>query len=269
MPCRVRHRILERSPLVLVLAEVRFSPVLAMKGRLSEIQEELRASGFPGFESAIMHELQLAADQVPKITTAERWLFSDKTRATFIVLTQSSLALEITSYSTFESFLKSVELALRTIQKHVGPALSERVGLRYVNIIEPDSGRNLSYYLKPSMMALEPDALGAENLLWHIETVGSVAPGQVKVRLSQRNDTSVLPPDLLTPELASYALGSEQLRTVLDIDCSSAQSSDFDVSDLIEKLWMLHEYTDRAFTASVTAGALKAWGEKFIEHDQH
>jgi uncharacterized protein (TIGR04255 family) len=244
-----------------VLAEIRFSPVLKMDAKLPEIQEDLRTHGFPSFRRDTTHQIELSGDQPPKVTTGARWVFGAKDQRTFVVLSQESMAFEVTSYDSFESFMDILGPVLEVVGKQVEPVLSERVGLRYVNSINPQEGHDLSRYLRPSMMGLGPEELGAESLLWRVETAGTVPVGEIKVRLSQNLGGPLLPPDLLAPELVQieWSDGST-LRTTLDIDCSYETTADFDGLEILDRLWLLHDYTNRAFWASVTEEALTAWG---------
>jgi uncharacterized protein (TIGR04255 family) len=67
----------------------------------------------------------------------------------------------------------------------------------------------------------------------------------------------------MPPELALAREVPEGARiTLLDIDHFWEGSKDYDPGDLIECLWQLHEYTEKAFLSSVTDVALARWGKQ-------
>ena len=53
---------LHKSPLVMVLAQVRISHVAKMGDYVDDVQERLRRSGFPRFEEGRGHEILLRPD---------------------------------------------------------------------------------------------------------------------------------------------------------------------------------------------------------------
>lgn len=255
------HRLAD-APLVVVLSEVKFAPILTMDVSIPSIQDHLRRQGFPVFERHATHEIRISADEAPKFTALPRWVFGNKERDNFVVITESSVALETTNYSIFEEFTEGLETALDVVQKEVQPAFTERVGLRYINSIEPKVEQTINYYLRPSMRGLSPEQLGVESLLWRVETAGEIPNvGEIRVRLHQTQSNSRLPPDVVAPELGETGSDGDGVKTTLDIDCSAKEQTDFGSELLISKFWQLHNYTDKAFRAAVTPEALREWGD--------
>src|SRR5690349_15320447 len=97
---------LTRSPLVLVLCEVKFAPVLSMSEYVPAIQNKLRRSGFPGFEVAQIQNIEFTSPTVPpKISALSRWSFQSSDGNSSVILTTESFAIQTTVYDDFESFI--------------------------------------------------------------------------------------------------------------------------------------------------------------------
>lgn len=249
---------LEKSPLVLTLAQVRFSPVLQMKEYLPRIQEVLRKDGFPNFRENVVQELLFG--QSIKTERRERWLFSNKGQTETVVLTRDFVVLECSRYEVFDKFVERFRSVLDLIATEVETELSNRLGLRYVNLIRPEGEESVFDYLKPGLTGLPAAELGADSLLYRFESVAKTSEGQLALRVLQTEDGTFLPPGLDQSDLAfDVEVHAGDLVTTLDIDHFSAEERDFDPSALLEEFWKLHEYTDRAFRAAVTEHAMRQW----------
>src|SRR3989442_7935401 len=94
---------LARPPLVHVLAQVRFAPVLAIGQSIPSIQQKLKDLGFPRFEKSQIQNIVLSGP-TPKVDFLERWDFSDREKRAGVVLTQDFVVLQASNYSTFQDF---------------------------------------------------------------------------------------------------------------------------------------------------------------------
>lgn len=252
---------LHKSPLVMVLAQVRISHVAKMGDYVDDVQERLRRSGFPRFEEGRGHEILLRPGLQPEIREHSRWEFQNKERTAGIIVMQNAIVLQTNSYDTFDHFAKSLRLALEVIGDAVKPALVERLGLRYVDLIRPEVGESWTAYLKTGLHGLSPEAIGMAGGLQRHETVGSTKVGQLVVRCVQSTDGSVLPADL-SPSTLDYSKVSArpgEVVTLLDLDHFTPATRDYDVDQVMEALWSLHENLDVSFREAITEHALKKW----------
>jgi len=252
---------LTESPLVMVLAQVRFAPVLKMADYVPTLQESLRHRGFPGFGSQTLREIALG----PQLTVKEatRWLFANAEKTEVVVLTENFVVLETSRYTVFKDFAKRLQIVLEILEEEARLSLVHRLGLRFVDLILPNDGEELQEYLKPQLHGLKADDLGVDRLLNHFESRGTTDEGQLVIRLHQNDQGAILPPDLDSTTLVFDAKpGRDSLITLLDIDHSSETDRAFDVPDILDAMWRIHKYTDRAFLSSVTPEALKRWGKE-------
>jgi uncharacterized protein (TIGR04255 family) len=147
---KVDHRPLARSPLAVVVFQVRFEQNLAVAAgdTLLRIHEHLRGPDgpYPRVESQQMVSAQVQigsvgwAQPIPP-TQPVRGLRMRSNDGTWILSVMPDfLSLETTAYTTWtQDFRHRVEEILEAINEHVRPRVEERIGLRYVNrISEPE-----------------------------------------------------------------------------------------------------------------------------------
>jgi uncharacterized protein (TIGR04255 family) len=246
--------------LVLVLAQVRFSAVLAIDKYVPSFQERLRVEGFPRFQQEQVRSIELALGNVTQ-REMTRWHFRDRNASSAVTLTTEFLALQTNRYESFDKFLKMTRLATDAFVRDARPSLVERVGLRYVNLIRPNEGEGFTKYLRPGLLGLREEDLGIEPQIHRFEMVGRTPTGSLLVtRLAVSQDGTFLPPDLSDNPL-DYAidLPAEEVVAVLDIDHFDISPFDFDPSAIEERLWGLHDQIDLVFRSAVTEDALRSW----------
>jgi uncharacterized protein (TIGR04255 family) len=245
----------------MVLAQVRISHVAKMGDYVDDVQERLRGSGFPRCEEGRGHEILLRPGLQPEIREHSRWEFQNKERSAGIIVMQNAIVLHTNSYDTFDHFAKSLRLALEVIGDAARPALVERLGLRYVDLIRPDAGEAWTDYLKPGLHGLTPSAIGMTEGLQRHETVGATKVGQLVVRCVQSTDGGFLPADLspTTLDYAGLTLRQGELITLLDFDHFTPVTRDYDVDQVMTAMWELHENLDVTFREATTDLAMKKW----------
>jgi uncharacterized protein (TIGR04255 family) len=248
---------LKSSPLVYVLAQVVISPILTMQEYIPAIQERLRRKGYVKYKQAPTQEI-IFGSQI-QVSLLNRWIFSSKDDRKAIVITPNFIVIETTDYETFDTFILAIAEVLTIIQEITQVSLSERIGLRYVDVIRVEEGQMFSDYLHPGLLGISADQFGASKSLYRFETNALTPVGQLVLRLFQSDNASYLPPDInMESVISPLTINKDETITVLDIDHFSVQR-DFIPSDLIESMWELHDYTDRAFKAAVTPKALQFW----------
>jgi uncharacterized protein (TIGR04255 family) len=245
----------------MVLAQVRISQVAKMGDYVDDVQERLRQSGFPRFEEGRAHEILLRPALQPEIREHSRWEFQNKERSTGIILMRNAIVLHTNRYDTFERFAKSLRLALEVIGDAVKPALVERLGLRYVDLIRPEAGESWTAYLKPELHGLSPRGIGMTEGVQRHETVGKTKVGQLVIRCVQSTDGSILPADVSpsTLDYSAVTVRPGDLVTLLDLDHFSQDTRDYDVDAVMNAMWDLHENLDLSFREAITDHALKKW----------
>ena len=250
---------LRHAPLIYVVAQVRFSAIVAIEKYVPDIQEKLRHKGFPRFLKAQVQEVALQLDAAPKLSTSDRFEFQDKDASLGIVLQSNSVAVHTNRYSNYEDFEEHIKTALMAVNRVVGISLSERIGLRYVNLIRLKPNESWREYLHEGLLGLDSASIGVESWISNSQFIGKTHVGQLAVRCSRSGQP--FPLDLLTDTLHySLELAKEEIVTTLDFDHFVEETTEFKVAKAVSTLEQLHESLDKVFMAAVTSDALAKWG---------
>lgn len=255
---------LERSPLVLVLSQIRFPAVLKMHEHIEPIQDALRGLGFQRFEEEQIQQVTFGGP-APKMEQGRRWVFSTRDKTEAVILAQGFVVYETSKYDVFETFAERFSPVLDLIREQTAIEFAEGTGLRYLDLIRPTDALNASDFLRERVRGLSQEDLGAKHSRHQFITQAATEHGELNIRSFENTGPEFLPPDLVSTHLEFQvdldAVASETYR-ILDIDHIAKTEVDFTSEALIEKLWDLHEYSSKAFLAAVTQDAIRFWKEK-------
>lgn len=232
-----------------------------MEAFVPDIQEALRTQGFPKFRREETQDVVLVSPE-PRVTTSHRWVFTQKDDRTAVALATDFVALETTDYQMFEDFSELFRSVLEIVQEATGVALSQRLGLRYINFIRHQSDGQV--FLRSHLLGLTAEELGTQELARRVEVRAVTTIGGLTVRVFDVGPGVFLPPDLSHDalKLSSELISGEGPASILDIDSFTEEQLDFEPEKLILRAWELHEFIERAFRASVTEEALGRWSEE-------
>jgi len=251
---------LSRSPLLLVLAQVRFSPILQMDKFIPAIQERLRNEGFPKFQAMQSSTIQMPGVPALSQNPTVHWEFMDREDKKGIVLGTEGMSFTVSDYSTFEDFRVGLQIGLLTVQEIVKLELRTRVGLRYIDLVIPKEGKRVSDYVRPEILGLLQDKPPLQRLAYVSQLLCQSEIGKLILRCTHQIGGSVLPPDLQLLRLTlNKPLLLNQEFCVLDFDHFVEEQSDFDLGAVSSAFNDLHDVLDQSFRAAVTPEALKEW----------
>ena len=214
-----------------------------------------------------MRNIRISPASPPEMSVAPRFEFQNKERTCGIVVQSDSVAVHVSRYSSFDDFCSVMQYALDTVHSVVTLGLIDRVGLRYVDIVQPAEGETLAHYLHSGLLGLNDADVGARRSHRMSAYQGETEAGTLILRMSQRSDGGFLPPDVEPSPLSHAELGIRpgEVLTVLDFDHFrefTKEPLDFSTEDVVRYLWRLHNNTDLAFRSAVTEYALSAWGSE-------
>lgn len=258
---------LSKQPLILVLCQVRISPREQMLKYVPEIQEEFFRHGYPNFNAGKINQVRFGPDNI-ETSSQDRWEFRDKDCTTSVILLKDSFVLQTTAYGKFEDFVSQLKLASsiilsKTEHDQFGRVL--RIGLRYIDLIQPRDDEDFRYYLREGFHGLSDDVFKQGTGRARVEYAGQTDVdgnvGTMVVRISQNDKGKDLPPDLVAsaPKRAKR-VEKDELVTFVDID--HYLEGDFDPqSELIEKnTYRLHDHIIDTFHKHViTKEAVEVW----------
>ena len=150
MQRRCRYEPLSAQPLVLVLCQVRFSPVRQMEQYIPAIQDVFRRNGFPIERAGKVQQVTFGpGDGAPvQVVEQQRWEYRNREETWSIIVMQDSVIQQTTAYTRFEAFAEQLKLCVHTVlaeseQDRFG--VVQRVGLRYVDVVRPRSGKGYRF----------------------------------------------------------------------------------------------------------------------------
>jgi uncharacterized protein (TIGR04255 family) len=251
------------SPLVLVLCQVRFAPILAIGDYFPRIQDRLRLRGYPLAKNTPVQESLLTPTGLTS-HRRDRWQVANKASTQSVVVTENFLVLQTTAYSSFDAFVAELGLALETLATEVKQLLIQRIGLRYVDLVRDRGDETWTDFIQPGLHGIRSDAFADLTQSQLFQSVANTSTGTMIVRLFQNREGQVLPPDLAaTDDLQrrpTTALRPNELLTILDLDHFSEHEQEYTPGWVEQQAWALHDGLDRVFRQSlVTPRALEVW----------
>ena len=241
----------------MVLVQARFSSRSDLGARLPGFRKACEDLDYPIFRRSPVRTVNLGATGPVGTSDSFRWDFLDKSQRWNILLTPEFLMLQTTDYDMFEGFLARWKDVLEAA-KPLGIPVVERLGLRYVDLVRPAAGEQLTDYLVPAFAGYEPESrseLVRANQM--AATVFNTPQGQMLVRVSQASSDT--PPDLDNILLKGVAQPTHG-AVFLDFDHSSTEVLDFDPDILEAATESLHDAPDVLFREVVTEKAMEVWG---------
>lgn len=259
---------MSNAPVYFTVAQIRFNPILNLDGYMSTIQPKMKDLHFPDYKQENMQRLVLpiAGGEVgqispPSLVPHSRFVFGDREGMSNFVLENNSIAFQTTAYDTFEVFSGKLFAGLKVIHGTLGLDFTERVGLRYLDAIQPDqTGESLSDYLIPEVLGLSRSIGG--NLEHSVsETLTHRNSCRLVSRVIIQNGQVGLPPDLLVvaPKVNPRFTQGQGLYAIIDSDAFSEQRESFDLAKLEQHLLVLHDEIKKSFEATITAHARQVW----------
>ena len=266
MERQCRYVPLSKQPLVLVLGQVRFSPIRRMERYVADIQEEFRRHEFPIERSGRVQEVTFGLSTPVQVAEQQRWEYRTRDDRWSILLTESSVLLQTTAYGRFEDFATRMELAVRTVlekTEHDEFGVIERIGLRYVDVVRPRSSEDFRFYLRPGFHGVSDEVFqGGAHL--HMQTAGETAVGDGRgvmiVRIIQNDRGILVPPDLAAAGPQPEGGQPGELVTLIDMEHYVDGRFEPDVDWLMETGYLLHDHLVETFHGNVvTEQAIEVW----------
>lgn len=153
---------LDPDPLVRVVAQVRFAPVLSVReqGFVAPFQEVIRHS-YPLVEKEMQQEIALGAGGALQMADSALWRFWDVERNWQATLSENFVSLACSNYSDREDFLSRLAEILDAAGEHIQPGHVSRVGVRYIDRLNGDEAlEQLSEFIRPELLGLASAQLG-------------------------------------------------------------------------------------------------------------
>ena len=252
---------LHNDPLSLVLCQIRFSRVRKMADFIPAIQDRLRRNGFPSDVSGMLQQILLtAAGPQTHQTKQDEFRSADNTWS--IAVGEDMLVLITSNYDRFAGFAAKLRLALEAVDAsaELRHGLVSRIGLRYVDVIEPQAGETHCDYLQQNLHGPK-SAVFTDGQLVHLESAGRTQIGTMILRITQNNQGMLIPPDMvLKPMRHKQTPTPGKLITLIDTDHFVEGEWPYNLNTIIDTVDHLHRGINTAFFRdTITRHAKITW----------
>lgn len=253
---------LVNPPIVYAICQIRFPTVGAIdEGRAGAIHSALREQYPHRISQNIVELPMMSAGATPTPTLRQAWFLYDRRKSSGYVIEPSNFAYRTTAYVDFEHFVAETLRGLGQTIEVLGPALIDRVGLRFVDLIEGSSAASLERFLEPPLLGYKPQIDGFKPQINQQIVAGKTTQGDILFRYSRANHTVSVPADLLDPTLSGLRTPkNDQESAIIDID-HFKDNADMDpnAAALEEFIRELQGPMSMLFKDAVTTFACEHW----------
>ncbi len=246
---------LRNAPLVRVIAQVRF-PVIASidnRGFIASFQEAIR-DAYPVLRPEMTQGFVVGVQGVTPAPSQVIWRFHDVQGQWRVSLAPDFIALETTAYTSRSDFLARLHGALRALHEHIGPKITDRVGLRYIDRVLMHGVEDIATLVRQEVIGIlaTPMAASAQQALSESLFVVPNTRARLLARWGQVPPQGTVDPDALEPV--------DTLSWILDLDMFSVESRAFDPEALVAEVRTYAERIYTLFRWAVTEEFLRRYG---------
>lgn len=246
---------LRNAPLVRVIGQVRFSPILAVAGAefIAPFQEAIR-SRYPVLRQEHTQGIQFGHEGVGVAPKQIAWRFSDVGETWRLSLAPDFVALETTAYASRNDFVDRMQVLLEAVAEHIGPAVVLRIGLRYIDRITGKDIDDIATFVRPEMLGIANTSLSQHVRHALSETLLDVPDGaaQLLARWGRLPAGAMVDPNAIEP--------IPEPSWILDIDMFSTQQCPFAADQLVADFGRFAERLYTFFRWTVTDQFLSHYG---------
>lgn len=243
------------APLVRVIAQVRFSPVLSVEKSdfVAPFQEAIRAT-YPLLHREHAQGVLLGPDGIQPGSKQVAWRFADDSDSWRVSLTPDFVALETTAYSSRSDFLDRMRLVLEAAQEHIRPSLARRVGMRYIDRVTGAPLDQVADLVRPEMLGIVKTPLYKHARHSVSRTLLDIPGADEQLSMQWGH----LPAGATVDPNAVEAI--DEPSWILDIDMFSVRDQPFVAASFVEDLGRFAERIYTLFRWSVTDEFLRRYG---------
>ncbi|KXZ74173.1 hypothetical protein AVENLUH5627_00108 [Acinetobacter venetianus] len=256
-----KYEKLTNQPLVVVLAEFRFSSILQMENYIPAFQNFLRQD-FPLFSTTEQQEM-IIEQQGIRVNSSTGWVFLSSNKKRAIILDRSRLVILSSEYERFPDFWNDCKKALDFLIQEVKPTLLLRVGLRYSDaIIEKNKEEPIESYVQ-SVVCEAGSMDGVGDQVHRInETIYKTQAGIIAIRSLYGVLNLPVWQDLVESPITFHKDTNFSKRILLDFDHywqPEGETQLFELDFISNKMEELHLITRKAFWEITTFEGREVW----------
>lgn len=246
---------LAKAPLVSVIAQVRFPPVMKIEADgafVATFQEAIRKE-YPILRPERQLGVMVGPGGIQPQDAGTVWRFETKDPDAWqVTLAPTFVSLSAKRYTRRSDLLARLTVVLQALEAWLSPDVCDRIGIRYVDRISGDSLSRLSKLVRPEVLGVAGD----DAALGNVEVVHALSDSIF--RLDESTELRARWGTL--PARATYDPGiepSHERSWVLDLDHYTSKPEDFNLAaiggkaaDLCERIYTFFRWvvTDEFLT---------------------
>lgn len=175
----IEHKVFQRNPLVAVVVELRFHPILRVESCVTEFQDRVRDL-FPVYKDFVRQMVNL--QPAIEVRNERVFSFSKVDESEVLSLGTSRLAFESRRHESRDAVIEVIKRSVETLTELCGDITPVRLGMLYVNLIdkeaiERDLGRTSAWtdLITPAFLAV-PTGLATFADSFFVSEVTSTVP---------------------------------------------------------------------------------------------
>ncbi len=252
---------LPRTPLVKVIAQVRFPPILTIRNpdSVAVFQEALRDT-YPNLSEDRVQNVDLTIGQQAKVSEELIWRLADRGQQPLwrVSLAVGFVALETTAYQSRGDFLERLDGVVAALDQAFHPADVNRLGLRYIDRLKTDAVERVGNLIQPEILGILrsaadlPLTLGDATVRLVTEAQFVAKEGLIQARWAKLPTNTTYDPSNLEP--------INEPSWVLDLDMFTRQPQPFVRESLKQTAKGFAERLYAVFREMVTDEFLRFYG---------
>lgn len=246
---------LPEAPLVRVIAQVRFPPILTIgeAGSVAPFQETIRAA-YPICEDERVHHVVLGPSGGPNVKEVRVWRFRDRSRNWRVSLGTDFVSLETKAYESRENFLERLRHVISGVETTLEPQEAQRLGVRYIDRLTGPAIERISELVKTDVLGVSQTALGhvAQHVL--TDSLFPAEEGRIRARWGNLPPKGTIDAEALEP--------SDEASWILDLDMFRSEPQTFSTDQLMETATQFAQRIYTVFRWIVTDEFLRFYGGK-------
>lgn len=177
------HKVFERNPLVAVVVELRFHPILKVADRIADFQERVR-DRFPVFQELTSQFVNMGPLAPVQVRSEQLFNLRKQDDSAALSVSKGALSLESRRHEDRATFISDAQVGIDALIDLHAPVVPTRLGLRYVDLIdkeqvEADLGRSTEWarLVSEPFLRVPTGLAGLEGTLFACEVAAPVASG--------------------------------------------------------------------------------------------
>jgi uncharacterized protein (TIGR04255 family) len=166
------HETFERNPLVAVVVQLRFNPILKIGKHVADFQDKVRER-FPGYAEGESEIVRFRPPSNVEVKKQPHFLFHSVDGAKTVTLGVEAVAIENRDHRGHREMLDDVALVVDSLLDYYGPIVPTRLGMRYINNLSRESiakslGKEVSWndLVQPEFLAMPRGLATLEGTLF-------------------------------------------------------------------------------------------------------